>query len=444
MRRDHRARTARFALCVAAAAVVATAARPTAAAGAPQRPSCVERRDDVGVGRWSRIPLPAPESPPQLIFAQGPYPDRYRWHFSVGERDPDLIYIWNLWRVMKSVDGGCTWTPSFDNLAGNPSPVADLTDQIMALQATPGGAPQAYMLVGRGQSVPLLGTQDQGSDDWELAPLYEAGTGIPLVGWPMHLWVAPSDPRILYVELAGERFAGEDEVARSRLYRSDDAGRTWRLQLASVMDEHEGFTPEIADLSCPLGPDRCVKLHVDMMEVHPSDPDVLWTATSDGVFRSDDGGSSWRSVFRMTWQTIGTLRELELAESPAGRLRIGVFGSGGIVWSEDGGRTWEQRDPPSTLSSTTGHTGRGLIRSAASSDLGRSLVLLWHTAYRRQAQLLGPAGWSYVSPHSPRCDAVPARYQDNCLLYAAYVKSEHAYFAVQEDGSHLWKLSLAR
>jgi len=121
-------------------------------------------------------------------------------------------------------------------------------------------------------------------------------------------------------------------AAGGGVWRTDDAGRTWRSVFAG-------------ERSASIG----------ALVVAPSDPDVLYAATGqattrydimagDGVYRSRDGGATWSRAGLGDSRQIGALlvhprdpdRVLAAALGP-------VFGGGGergVYLTRDGGRTW--------------------------------------------------------------------------------------------------------
>ena len=152
------------------------------------------------------------------------------------------------------------------------------------------------------------------------------------------LAVAPSDPNVLYVGMGESPFRNIASSQGDGVYRSTDAGLSWT---------HVGF--------------RDVK-QIGEIRVHPEDPDTVWVAAqgntyrpadNTGVFKSTDGGSSWRRVLTPENESTGTV---DLALDPNNprilyaamwdnqrtpwKLRSGGPGSG--IWrSVDGGETWE-------------------------------------------------------------------------------------------------------
>src|SRR5690348_1172296 len=94
------------------------------------------------------------------------------------------------------------------------------------------------------------------------------------------LAVAPSDPNVIYAG-TGETEIRLDVSYGDGVYKSTDAGRTW-----SHLGLHE-------------------TRFIGRIRIHPQDPDRVYVAAlgdafgandERGVFRSQDGGKSWRKV----------------------------------------------------------------------------------------------------------------------------------------------------
>lgn len=161
------------------------------------------------------------------------------------------------------------------------------------------------------------------------------------------LAVAPSDPSVVWAG-TGEAFIRSNVSIGNGVYKSTDAGRTWK---------HMGL-----DKTGRIG--RVV--------IHPDDPDIVLVAAlghcygpqkERGVFRTTDGGKTWKHVLFFDENT-GCF---EIAMNPSNPrilfagtwpLVIKTYGresggsNGGIWKSTDGGVTWKRLtghglpDPP--------------------------------------------------------------------------------------------------
>jgi photosystem II stability/assembly factor-like uncharacterized protein len=148
--------------------------------------------------------------------------------------------------------------------------------------------------------------------------------------------VAEGDPNVVYVGTGEHAIRGVMTHSGDGIYRSTDAGKTWqRAGLDSTR-------------------------HVARILVHPKDPDIVLVAAQGalyghnrerGVFKSTDGGVTWRNVLYVDERTGAA----ELAMDPAnprimyaamwehGRLPWKVISGGpgsGLYKSTDMGDTW--------------------------------------------------------------------------------------------------------
>jgi photosystem II stability/assembly factor-like uncharacterized protein len=134
----------------------------------------------------------------------------------------------------------------------------------------------------------------------------------PDAGYVRAVAMAPSRPTTLYA------VAGND-----RVFRSSDRGITWTL--AGAVEE-SGFQG-ISDIA-----------------VDPGSPQRVYALGFQEVYRSDDGGASWRPVLP---ELGAETRPDALVLHPRIRGLIYVFlTDGDLLRSADGGRTWARTSTP--------------------------------------------------------------------------------------------------
>jgi photosystem II stability/assembly factor-like uncharacterized protein len=149
--------------------------------------------------------------------------------------------------------------------------------------------------------------------------------------------VAESDPNVVYVGTGSAAIRSNVIIGRGA-YKSTDAGRTWRF----IGLREAGQIGSIA--------------------IHPSNPDIVWMAAlgspygpSDdrGVFKTQDGGRTWRRVLfvnRETGARVVAINPANPSELYAGMYRAfrkgwdiisgGPAADGGLYRSIDGGESW--------------------------------------------------------------------------------------------------------
>jgi len=166
--------------------------------------------------------------------------------------------------------------------------------------------------------------------------------GLPAHGRTRRLALAPSNPDVVYVTL---RQQGGEKPWSAGVYRSDDGGRTFAPRNKGL--GQRAGVPGAGDMLCDW---------YDCIAVHPKNADVVYlggaTWWSPGVFRTDDGGLSWRLVTRREKKTErtpdgwleppGHPAVTALALSPRAPDTL-AYGTDFLVRrTGDGGATWEQ------------------------------------------------------------------------------------------------------
>jgi photosystem II stability/assembly factor-like uncharacterized protein len=192
------------------------------------------------------------------------------------------------------------------------------------------------------------------------------------------LAVAASDPDIIYAG-SGEATMRPDLSIGNGLYKSTDGGKTWQRlglrrgqQLASIaVDPHDPERLFVAVLGHPYGPNR-----------------------QRGVFRSTDGGRTFQRVLYRGENTGAADVDLDPSNASivyavlwaarvppmvAGRVHLAKVPGSGVYKSTDGGNTWKKIGQGLPM---VGH-GLGRIRLAiAASDPRRIYASVHRGLYR--------------------------------------------------------------
>ena len=108
-------------------------------------------------------------------------------------------------------------------------------------------------------------------------PVFDAQTKLSIGD----VTVAPSNSAVVWVG-TGDAFTSRSSYAGDGVYKSTDAGRTWRNM--GLRDSH----------------------HIARIAIHPSNPDIVYVAAMGhlystnaerGVFKTTDGGATWTKAF---------------------------------------------------------------------------------------------------------------------------------------------------
>ncbi len=152
--------------------------------------------------------------------------------------------------------------------------------------------------------------------------------------------INPRDPNIVFVAAMGHHFGYNRERG---VYRSKDGGRTWQKVL--YKDDKTGA----ADLS--MDPTNPNVIYASMYQLIRQPWSELSGGPQCGLYKSTDGGDTWKDISRNAGMPKGVLGKIGVAISPARPTRVYAIieaADGGIFRSDDSGATWQlvnnQRD----------------------------------------------------------------------------------------------------
>ena len=155
--------------------------------------------------------------------------------------------------------------------------------------------------------------------------------GLKNAGQIARVIVHPTDPDLVYVAVQGQIWGPSDERG---VYRSTDGGDTWEPILR--IDDETGAT----DLS--MDPTNPRIMYASMWE-HGRTPWFIKSGgTSGGLYKTTDGGDSWKKLGGGLPQLIGNTGVDVSARSPNRIYAIveAEIDKGGLWRSDDYGETW--------------------------------------------------------------------------------------------------------
>jgi photosystem II stability/assembly factor-like uncharacterized protein len=212
--------------------------------------------------------------------------------------------------IMKSPDSGATWEklPDFER-----------SRSILKIALHPTNAKIIYALAGG----PVLATNSKANP---LPSIYKTLNGglswsKALTGNLADLELSPKNPSRVFA--AGKAVSGSGDVMA--FFKSVNGGKTWTTHTIYASPN----------------------THIYDLAVDPSNDNILYVGGDQGVYtklfmKSSDGGTSWANLSSgLAGVPVGTL-----VFDPADSRRIYNVHSVGIYRSEDGGSTWAQLKVP--------------------------------------------------------------------------------------------------
>jgi photosystem II stability/assembly factor-like uncharacterized protein len=236
---------------------------------------------------------------------------------------PNVFYVGQMnGGVWKSDDYGRTWRPIFDDQP---------TQSIGAIAVAPSDANAVYVGSGEGLLRPDLSVGDgiykstDAGKTWTHLGLRD-GQQIPALA------IDPRDPNRLFAAVLGHPYGPNEERG---IFRSTDGGQTWQKVL--YKDQNTGGSDVEID---PSNPDV---LYASMWEARlgPWEDNNEYSGTGGGLFKSTDGGSTWRKLSNGLPEGVVQIYAA-IAPSDTRRLyaTLATAHDLGIYRSDDAGENW--------------------------------------------------------------------------------------------------------
>ena len=226
--------------------------------------------------------------------------------------------------LFKTTDGGSSWTAVTDGQVGSAS--------VGAVAMAPSDPDIVYIGMGEVQlrANVLQGDGVYRSDDAGKSWRHLGLADTHAIG---RIRVHPTNPERVYVAALGHPFGPNPERG---VFRTSDGGKTWEKVL--FRDERTGAVDLVMD---PVDPDV---LYATLWQVYRK-PWRLWSGgEGSGIFKSTDGGDTWSELTRNPGLPAGLLGKITVTVSGADPDRVWAnveAEQGGLYRSDDGGRSWE-------------------------------------------------------------------------------------------------------
>ncbi|MGE3342412.1 MAG: glycoside hydrolase [Vicinamibacterales bacterium] len=228
--------------------------------------------------------------------------------------------------VWKTDDAGRTWNPIFDDQP---------TGSIGAIAVAESNPDIIYVGSGEGMPRPDLSTGDglfkslDAGRTWTHLGLRDAQQ-IP------EIVVDPHNPDRLFVAVLGHPYGPSEERG---IFRSLDGGRTFEKVLYK--------DPNTGGIDLAMDPADPNTLYAVLWEQRQGPwENAVWTGPNSGLFKSEDGGTTWRPLTKGLPTFAEGLGRIGVTVAPSDRRRlyaaVDAGRNGGIFRSDDAGETWRR------------------------------------------------------------------------------------------------------
>jgi photosystem II stability/assembly factor-like uncharacterized protein len=225
--------------------------------------------------------------------------------------------------LWKTTDGGDTWAPVTDGQIKSSSVGA-----VAVSESNPD-----IVFIGMGESC-IRGNIMPGDGVYKST---DAGKTWAHVGFSesqaiSRVRIHPTNADIVYVASFGKYGADSDERG---VFKSTDGGKSWRKTL------FRNAKTGAVDLS--IDPSNPNVIYAALWEAYRLEYQMSSGGPGSGLFKSTDGGETWREITRATGMPTGVIGRIGVSVSGADSNRVYALvenENGGLFSSSDGGGTW--------------------------------------------------------------------------------------------------------
>ena len=226
--------------------------------------------------------------------------------------------------LWKTIDGGAKWAPVTDGQIRSASVGA-----VAVSESKPD-----IVFIGTGESC-IRGNIMPGDGVYKSADAGKTWThsGFSNSDAISKIRIHPANPDVVFVADFGRYGAPSDERG---LYKSTDGGKTWQRKL--FRDGKTGAVDVEIDRRNPN------VLFAAMWEAYRVEYQMSSGGPGSGLFKSTDGGDTWREITRNPGLPQGMVGKISIAISGADSNRVYALvehENGGLYSSDDAGATWK-------------------------------------------------------------------------------------------------------
>ncbi len=226
--------------------------------------------------------------------------------------------------VWKTTDYGRVWTPIFDD-----QPTGSIGDVVVA----PSNPNVVYVGSGEGLQRPDLSVGNGMYKSIDAGKTWKH-LGLDSVQQIGGLAIDPMNENRVFVAALGKPYGPN---AQRGIYRTLDGGKTW--EKVHYIDENTGA------IQVAIDPNNAQIVYADMWagRLAPWE-NGMWYGKESGLFKSTDGGTTWRKLTNGLPTTEQGLGRIGFCLAPSDSKRmyacVDAGKEGGIYRSEDAGESW--------------------------------------------------------------------------------------------------------
>ncbi|WP_242927463.1 WD40/YVTN/BNR-like repeat-containing protein [Pontibacter vulgaris] len=238
---------------------------------------------------------------------------------------PNLYYFGSVGGgVWRTTDGGSTWDNISDGFFGGS------IGAVAVSEADPN-----VIYVGEGEKT-VRGNVSSGFGMWKSVDAGKTWQHIGLkdskhIG---RIRIHPQNPDIVYVAVMGDLYKSNDERG---VYKSTDGGKTWKKTLFANKDA--------GSVDLTFDPSNPRILYATTWNVRRTPHSLSSGGPGSGIWKSTDGGDTWKDISKNDGLPKGTLGIIGVAVSPVKSDRVFAMveaEEGGLFRSDNGGLNWQK------------------------------------------------------------------------------------------------------